>query len=352
MADKSEAIARFIELTQVPASVAEVLLERNDYDVQLALNDFYNGRTQQSSTNESKPATATGKPSRFKSFQELMNGGEDEDEEQNFFAGGGEGSGINVENPNSSKNLVQDLLRKAEQGGGHPDRMNEDSQPRQPRFDGIGYKLGDSVTPSAQVGSRSTAPKRLEKAIREITFWKEGFQVGDGPLYRYDDPANSTYLSELNSGRAPISLLNVEYGQDVDVNVTKKLDESFVPPKRKIGGFHGEGKRLGSPVSPEYEQPTTINQVEEKKEEVKPMEQEEEQGNATVQIRLADGRRIVKKFESTAPVEVIYSFVKGETSSSREFTLNHAFPVKAIDDLQQSIKDAGLVNSVVVQRWV
>jgi UBX domain-containing protein 1 len=389
MADKKDITAQFIELSQAPVSVAEALLERNKYDLELALEEFYNGPTHRtsaeppkqeqqgpfeaqssggttssSSRNSSaapKAGTATGKQSRFKSFQELVNGsGDDQDDEQNFFAGGGDGSAINVENPNAGpRNLVQDLLRKAEQGGGHPDRAQESegssSPGNQQKFDGVGYKLGDSATPSSQVGSKSYAPKKLEKAVREITFWKDGFQVGDGKLYRYDDPANATYLSELNSGRAPLSLLNVEYGQDVDVNVLKKLDEDFKPPKKKIGGFHGQGQRLGSPISPDYEPPKPESPKEEKREEVKQEQEEEKQeGDASVQIRLADGRRIVRKFQSTAPVETIYAFVKAETikTTTREFTLNYAFPVKSIDDLEQSIKDAGLVNSVVVQRWI
>ena len=83
---------------------------------------------------------------------------------------------------------------------------------------------------------------------REITFWKQGFTVGDGPLHRYDDPRNASVLQELNQGRVPMSILDVEFGQDVDVSVYKKTDEDWTPPKRKIGGYHGAGHRLGSPV--------------------------------------------------------------------------------------------------------
>ena len=57
---------------------------------------------------------------------------------------------------------------------------------------------------------------------REITFWKQGFTVGDGPLHRYDDPRNASVLQELNQGRVPMSILDVEFGQDVDVSVYKK----------------------------------------------------------------------------------------------------------------------------------
>ena len=63
------------------------------------------------------------------------------------------------------------------------------------------------------------------------------------------NPANSFYLSELNQGRAPLKLLDVQFGQEVEVNVYKKLDEVLIKlPKRKLGGFSGQGQRLGSPI--------------------------------------------------------------------------------------------------------
>ncbi len=347
---------------------------------QEALDDFYNGGIQRSeapqrsesqtpvpsepssgraATPSSRPTGSSSNKPKMKTFQDLVNSdGKDEDDEQNFFAGGGRGSGLEVENPSDPQNLVQDLLRKAQAGEGHPDRMNEDSsssEPSKPKFTGTGYSLGSSEVPSRVVGaSRSNQPKKLEKAEREITFWKDGFQVGDGKLFRYDDPANATYLAELNSGRAPLSLLNVEYGQDVDVNVIKKLDEEYKPPKRKIGGFHGSGQRLGSPVSTDYKPPQSTSPApvptQEKQEPAKP--KDEGSGDTQVQIRLADGRRVVRRVESSGPVSQLYDYVTSETSSSKPFILSHAFPVKPIEDKTQSIKEAGLVNAVVVQRWV
>lgn len=235
--------------------------------------------------------------------------------------------------------------------------MNEDSssnEPAKPKFTGTGYSLGSNDVPSKAVGGSRSQPRKLEKADREITFWKDGFQVGDGKLFRYDDPANATYLAELNSGRAPLSLLNVEYGQDVDVNVIKKLDEEYKPPKRKVGGFHGTGQRLGSPVSTDYVPSHTSSpaptQENLKQEPAKPTDQGS--GDTQVQIRLADGRRVVRRVDSSGLVSQLYDYVSSETSSSKPFILSHAFPVKPIEDKTQTIKEAGLVNAVVVQRWV
>ncbi|CCH45187.1 NSFL1 cofactor p47 [Wickerhamomyces ciferrii] len=342
MSDNSELISQFSELTQAPTTSA--------------LNGFFNGSTQRSSptpessrsqtptSSSASRSTTNNKPqqSKMKTFQDLVNSdGKDDDDEQNFFAGGGRGSGLEVENPSDPTNLVQDLLKKAETGQGHPDRMNEDDEEvvSKPKFTGTGYSLGSTDVPSRVIGSRSSGPKKLEKATREITFWKDGFQVGDGKLYKYDDPANATYLAELNSGRAPLALLDVEYGQNVDVNVIKKLDEEYKPPKRKIGGFHGSGQRLGSPVSTDYQPPAPQAQAptttESKQEPSQP--KDEGSGDTQVQIRLADGRRVVRRVESNGPVKQLYDYVTSETSSTKSFVLSHAFPVKPIEDKEQNM---------------
>lgn len=36
--------------------------------------------------------------------------------------------------------------------------------------------------------------------MRHITFWRDGFSVEDGPLMRYDEPANAQLLDEINTG--------------------------------------------------------------------------------------------------------------------------------------------------------
>lgn len=87
----------------------------------------------------------------------------------------------------------------------------------------VGYKLGSDEEPSVQVtasGSQSegsessvpvsirkgttiilnTFPNRFHQVTRQLTFWRNGFSIGDGPLLRYDDPANEFALNAINSG--------------------------------------------------------------------------------------------------------------------------------------------------------
>jgi UBX domain-containing protein 1 len=39
-----------------------------------------------------------------------------------------------------------------------------------------------------------------EVQIRNLTFWKDGFSIEDGPLMRYDDPENKEVLEAIRSG--------------------------------------------------------------------------------------------------------------------------------------------------------
>lgn len=366
-------LKQFEDVTSASHDIAEQYLARNGNDMAEALNDYYRDTEGRKPTPAAEPKEKSDR--KFRSMAEIRDAEErpmdDDDDEKNFFTGG-EKSGLQVENPDnqgdddkekSPMNLVEDLLKKAEREAGQPDTREPIKQPKAPKFKGAGYKLGsvEDKIESSKIEDPNAVnrPQIPEKVTRKITFWKEGFQVDEGKLYRYDDPANSQYLDELNQGRAPLGLLNVQMFQDVDVQVVKKLDESFKPPKRKAGGFIGEGRRLGSPIpgepivvggldSQKEQQQETEEEQEEKQEEKK---EEEGSGDARIQIRLAHGERIVHGFNSSDTVSAIFDFVADKTEDTRPWTLATTFPMKLLDTMKdQTIAESGLANSVVVQR--
>jgi hypothetical protein len=40
----------------------------------------------------------------------------------------------------------------------------------------------------------------LSKAVRHLTFWRNGFTIEDGPLLSYDDPQNQEFLQAIKTG--------------------------------------------------------------------------------------------------------------------------------------------------------
>lgn len=365
-ADREQLIERFVTVTGQSKYLAEQYLDRNNDDLMNAIEDFYgsNGGTE-TDVQQREPPKTSGRGVR--TFRDLNQQDEEDDNTNNNFFTGGEKSGLQVEDPNKDddkpkRSLIDDIFQRAREQMEQPDdRMSaqeEQKPPSGPKFSGTGFKLGDGQGASEQIADPSAnRVERPMKVNREITFWRQGFTVGEGPLHRYDDPRNETVLQELNRGRVPISLLDVEFGQDVDVSVIRKTEEDYTPPKKKAGGFTGSGHRLGSPVPGETigePKPTSEPQSESKPETNTTPPSDIGEGDSLVQIRFANGKRASYKFNSSDSISTVYEFVRNHENSdpSRVFILSHAFPVKPIEDSTSiSVADAKLKNAVIVQRW-
>lgn len=112
------------------------------------------------------------------------------------------------------------------------------------------------TTPSAMdsllgaiMGGRQAPPppeEDEEPQTRQLTFWRDGFSIEDGPLFRYDDPKNKDLLEAIKSGRAPPSLFGVKYNQPLQIQVSQRTGEDYVAPPKVTKPFAGGGNRLGS----------------------------------------------------------------------------------------------------------
>ncbi|KAI0808279.1 hypothetical protein C8Q74DRAFT_1232451 [Fomes fomentarius] len=304
---------------------------------------------------------------------------EDEDEDEgpgdrreNWYAGG-ERSGISIQNPDRPNavpggNLVRDLLRRAAEAG--PPTEPGTSAPRARTFVGGGHILGSDEVESSYVPdpNAESAEAEQETAIRHLTFWREGFSVEDGELMRYDDPANQQILDEINAGRAPPRILNVNVDQPVELRVVKRLQDSYVPSPRKA--FSGQGQRLGSPAPGASSSSSTSEAIpgsfptgtaggsslpaQRSAEDFGTRFEVDQTKPATsVQIRLADGTRMVARMNLTHTVGDIRNFINASRpeNHARPYAIMTTFPNKTLEDDSQTIGAAGLSNAVVVQRW-
>ncbi|KAF8708940.1 hypothetical protein AX14_013494 [Amanita brunnescens Koide BX004] len=299
---------------------------------------------------------------------------DDDDEDENDNAGeswfaGGERSGISIENPDRQRSVpggdtVRELLRRAAEAGPPPVPTS-----RSNIFSGGGHRLGSDEQPSTYIPDPSVQASELETAVRHITFWRDGFAVEDGELMRYDDPANAHVLSEINAGRAPPSILNVLPGQPVELRVAKRTTEDYVRPTAKA--FGGTGHRLGAPVptftssgsqassmpgsfpassSSSSHQPA---QREQRESISTRFEVDQTRPMTSIQLRLADGTRMVCRMNLTHTVQDIRNFINAShpENMARVYTIGTTFPNRTLEDNTQTIEAAGLANSVIVQRW-
>ncbi|KAI5966822.1 SHP1 [Candida pseudojiufengensis] len=392
MSDDSQ-IAEFVSITNASKSLAEQYIQRNNGDLVEAIEDFYANNEHSSQTSEQHQppiaaAKSNSKPKKpssgIRTFRDLNEDEDDEDERtnNNFFTGG-EKSGLQVEDPNKDrdKSIIDQIFQRAKDQMNLPDDRPSASSSGQPaqesfQFSGTGFKLGDGNEPSEPVEDPNANMRNLlnklkpKKVNREITFWKQGFTVGDSELYSYNDPRNQRILNEIEQGRVPINILQVDPQDDVDVTVSKRTDEDYAPPKRKVGGYHGSGHRLGSPVPGEpitsSNATTTTSSTPTNTETSKnssssatqdsKFSNDQGNGDTLVQIRFANGKKVSHKFNSTDSIKTVYNFVRNHELNSdkeRNFTLSHAFPVKPIEESEElTVADANLKNAVIVQRWV
>ncbi|KAI8092500.1 uncharacterized protein BX664DRAFT_88744 [Halteromyces radiatus] len=381
MSDHNESINQFIAMTGVSKEQAKFFVEMANGDIEMALTQYYDNSNESSGPStpaassslessaipsssaipakRSTNASRSTKSSNIRTLNDVATSqarDEDDDEPQNFFAGG-EKSGMLVQDPTKrgkNSNLVDEILKKAAAGGPAPEESSSDKASKPTYFTGSGYTLGSEDEPSVMVNSENPAEsseESLPSVVRYLTFWRNGFSVDDGPLLRYDDPANSAMLSSINSGRAPLSLLNVKHGQPVDVRVARRQDEDYVPPpKAPPKPFEGTGNRLGSPApsSPSISSNTTAPAA------ATTAAAPEIDANlpiTSVQIRLGDGSRLVAKFNHTHTIGDIRRYIDSQRPNQRSYILQTTFPVKSLADEGQSLKEAGLLNSVVVQRY-
>lgn len=301
-----------------------------------------------------------------------------DDENQDFFAGG-EKSGLAVQNPNQAnpRDQINNILKRARQSVGTfplavdmltqcrnaPRPGGEEEEPSS-HFRGAGTTLGGDDAPSRAIPDpTANIPAPPPRAHRELHLWRDGFSVDDGPLFRYDDPANARTLEMINTGHAPLHILNVEHGQEVDVEVHAHKDEDYKQPKKKYVPFSGSGNRLGSPTpgasvasAPIAAVTSSATPASTSTGSAQPtVEVDSSVPTLSLQIRLGDGTRLQSRFNTTHTVGDVYNFVarSSPASQDREYALMTTFPSKELTDKSQVLGDMAEFKrgGVVVQKW-
>lgn len=237
-------------------------------------------------------------------------------------------------------------------------------------FGGAGRTIGDDGPAATQTPATGSTPQQAAAAggddedfdpvaIRHLNFWQDGFSIEDGPLQRYEDPQSQALLQAIENQSAPPGAFNIKFGQRVELRVAKRLNEKYSPPAPgPMKAFGGEGNRLGSPApamgatsstsaTPAAAPPSTGTSAPSN------FTVDSSAPTTSVQIRLADGTRLVGRFNHTHTVADIRSFINASQPgmAARSYALQTSFPPKPVEDEAQTIKEAGLLNAVVQQKW-
>ncbi|KAJ7328289.1 ubiquitin-related domain-containing protein [Mycena albidolilacea] len=158
---------------------------------------------------------------------------------------------------------------------------------------------------------------------------------------RFDDPANANVLTAIHAGHAPPSILNVRPGQRVDVQVSKRTEDDYVPPPAKPAPSASVARAAPVPapassanINPRFEVDTT-------------------QPTTSIQVRLVDGTRLIARMNLTHTVGDLRGFIDAARPAGSAYTIGTTFPTRVLDPAEdaRTVKEAGLGGVVVVQSW-
>ncbi|CAJ0584290.1 unnamed protein product, partial [Mesorhabditis spiculigera] len=259
-------------------------------------------------------------------------GSDDDDQNrQGFYVGGSEHSGQQVLGP--------------------PGRGGRDRDFAASFFDAAQRAGAEAVT-GEDAGRDEVGGPQMQEV--RMYMWTNGFSIDDGPLRSFEDPASRTFLENIMQGRIPAELRDLHPGKQVDLRMERKTEEYRAPKPKPFGGA---GHRLGAVVpdvvvatssaassstAKPAEDHTAAAQAEVGLEEGAPISQ--------IQARLPSGNRVVGRFNHTHTVGTVRTFLVSAVPelAYSPFQLMTTFPNKVIEDETLTLKDAGLINAVVV----
>lgn len=410
--NQQDMVAQFCGVTGANASAAQTALTSANWNLEEAVSLYFAAQEPASDDGddgEEEPAAAPGQsapqpssstqPGRraapgggvrtLRDLQASADDGDDEDEDKkkrDLFAGG-EKSGLAVQDPGRGdgggsgrgSDHFQNILSQARNnaprapgGGDDEDEAEPTGPPRPSNFGGRAQTLGGDDAPSrviddptaapAAAGRRPAGGASLPRITRTMHLWADGVSIDDGPLFRFDDPANQPLMEQINQGHAPLSMLDVQPGQEVDLNLDPHKDENYVKPKPKYKPFGGSGQRLGSPTPGVASSSSTTAAPAPSTQSAVPggaapptNEVDDSMPTVTLQIRLGDGTRLQSRFNTTQTIGDVYDFVSRASTASQEraWALMTTFPSKELEDKSVALGDMSDFKrgGVVVQKW-
>ncbi|XP_065167114.1 NSFL1 cofactor p47-like [Atheta coriaria] len=365
MSDNAEKLAQFKAVTGTNDERARFFLDSATGNLEMALASFFDGDGEQESNSDMEviddqpesqqpsAAMSKGRPqskkpsSKFATIHSLNQSSDDEEEGQAFYAGGSEHSGQQVLGP-KKKDFVQDMFKSVKEHGVEVLERSAPGGSRGKAFQGTGYKLGQTNEDTEEVPGTPRPPQPAQVTLK---LWKEGFSVDSGDLRLYTDPANQEFLNSVRRGEIPRELHRG--ASEVHVSMEDHRMETFVrsgeTQSRHV--FQGTGHTLGSPVPLTVGAPSAEDSAVNEDNARVILNVDKSQPTTNLQIRLADGSRLVGEFNHTHTVQDVRNYIVSarpqyETST---FSLMTAYPSKVLDD-DQTLSVAGILGSAIIQK--
>ncbi|CAH1989830.1 unnamed protein product [Acanthoscelides obtectus] len=364
MSDQDDKVTQFTAITGVSEDRAKFYLESAAWQVEVALARYYEndgdveaaGESQSTPREQDRSPVSQNRPkpkprsSNIATMNTLTTSSDEEEEGQAYYAGGSENSGQQVLGPPKKRDIVADMFQSVHDHGVEVLDPATSSRSSNRTFPGTGYKLGQDEN-DTEIIPGAAEPQR--PAIVHLRLWRDGFSINDGDLRPYTDPNNAQFLDSIKRGEIPQELR--QGNAEVHLAMEDRRMEAYKPQqkKRSTKAFQGQGYTLGSPapavVGASKEEDKPVNEA--KAKEV--LKLDTTKPTTSLQIRLADGSRLVGQFNHDHTIGEVRSFIQNARPQyqAQTFNLLTTYPSKVLDDAE-TIKTAGLLNAAIMQKLI
>ncbi|XP_004602495.2 UBX domain-containing protein 2B isoform X1 [Sorex araneus] len=301
-------------------------------DLQLALAELYEDDMKRKASKSERPQTSVFKSPRTP---------------HRFFSSEHEYSGSHKVRP-STGNIVNELFKEAKEHGAVPLSEATKGDDGSKSFSGGGYRLGNSFCKRSEY---IYGENQLQDVQILLKLWSNGFSLDDGELRPYNDPTNAQFLESIKKGEIPLELQRLVHGGQVNLDMEDHQDQEYVKPRLRFKAFSGEGQKLGSltpeiistPSSPEEEDKSILNAV---------VLIDDSVPTTKIQIRLADGSRLIQRFNITHRVLDVREFIVRSRPefATLDFILGTSFPNRELTDENLTLQEADILNTVILQQ--
>lgn len=202
--------------------------------------------------------------------------------------------------------------------------------------------LLDEVEKICNVASGSS---KVEMVVR---LWKDGFTVNDQEFRSYSVQENQDFLEAIKRGELPTELESRAEEEELEINVEDLTEEAYVPRKKAFHPFSGRGYRLGSVAPRVLVRSPSVH--EDGSPPVPMVTLDHTLPVTSLQIWLADGRRLVQRFNLSHRISDVHDFVRRTQRKCPPFVLTTSLPCRELDEAELSLAEADLANAVIVQR--
>lgn len=188
------------------------------------------------------------------------------------------------------------------------------------------------------------APASGDGAKTTVAVYANGFTVDGGPFRPADgDAANAAFLADVARGVVPRELEESVGGGALDLQLVDKRGETYEPPA--YVAFSGGGQTLASAAPAAGAVLGGAGAAVAEKPVV-----DDASPKTTLQIRLADGKRIKVVLNLTHTVAHLDAFVRAEGAAAASYVLLAGYPPAPLSDPSATIDAAGLKGASVTQK--